>query len=312
VIVAIASGKGGTGKTTLVVNLALCLSGKVQVLDCDVEAPNAHLFLRAEMEAPTEVGIPVPQIDADRCTLCGECSRLCQYNALATLNSGVMVFQELCHGCGGCTLWCPEKAITEVVRPIGVIEEGNSAGISLVQGRLNVGEALVPPLIRQVRSRAHEDGVVLVDAPPGTSCPMLAAVRGTDFVILVTEPTPFGLNDLKLAVEAVRALGIPCGVVVNRADSGDDRVREYCAAEDLEILLEIPDDRRVAEAYARGFPIAEKIPEFRPLFTSLALRIETMMAANMKQPVERGLAYAGYEQLRGSDQHHDEPSCGER
>jgi len=292
VIVAIASGKGGTGKTTLTVNLALCLSGNVQVLDCDVEAPNVHLFLRAEMGASTEVGIPVPQIDVDRCTLCGECSRLCQYNALATLGTGVMVFQELCHGCGGCTLWCPEKAIAEVVRPIGVVEAGRADGICLVQGRLNVGEALVPPLIRQVRAKAWEDGVVLIDAPPGTSCPMLAAVRGTDFVILVTEPTPFGLNDLKLAVEAVRALGIPCGVVVNRADSGDDRVREYCAAEDLEILLEIPDDRRVAETYARGFTTVEKIPELRPLFASLARRIETMMARDTNRPVERGRAHA--------------------
>jgi MinD superfamily P-loop ATPase len=292
VIVAIASGKGGTGKTTLVVNLALCLSGDVQVLDCDVEAPNVDLFLHAEMGAPVEVGIPVPRIDVDRCTLCGECSRFCQYNALATLGTGVMVFQELCHGCGGCTLVCPEEAITEVVRPIGVVEEGGANGISLVQGRLNVGEALVPPLIRQVRARARESGVILIDAPPGTSCPMLAAVRGADLVILVTEPTPFGLNDLKLAVEAVRALGIPCGVVVNRAGSGDDRVREYCADEGLEILLEIPDDRRAAEACARGLTLVDAVSELRPLFASLAARIEAMTAGDVEPPVERGRAHA--------------------
>jgi len=292
VIVAIASGKGGTGKTTLAVNLALSMSGDVQLLDCDVEAPNVHLFLRAEMGAPIELGIPVPRIDVDRCTLCGECSRLCQYNAIATLSTGVLVFPELCHGCGGCTLVCPEEAITEVVRPIGVVEEGNAGGVFLVQGRLNVGEALVPPLIRQVRAMAREDGVVLVDAPPGTSCPMLAAVRGSDYVILVTEPTPFGLNDLELAVEAVRALGIPCGVVINRNGSGDDRVRAYCADEGLEILLEVPDDRRAAEAYARGLTLVEAVPELRPLFVSLAARIEAMTAGDVEPPVERGRDHA--------------------
>jgi len=275
VIVAIASGKGGTGKTTVAVNLALSLSGDVQILDCDVEAPNAHLFLHAE----------------DLCNQCGECSRLCQYNAIAVLGTGVMVFPELCHGCGGCTLVCPEEAISEVMRPIGVVEEGRAGNIHLVQGRLYVGEALVPPLIRDVRARSRDDGVVLIDAPPGTSCSMIAAVRGSDFVVLVTEPTPFGLNDLELAVETVRTLGIPCGVVINRAGSGDDRVHRYCSAEGLEILLEIPDDRRIAEAYARGLTLVDAIPDIRPLFASLAARIGALTPIDPTLETGKGRAH---------------------
>jgi len=292
VIVAIASGKGGTGKTTLAVNLALSLSGDVQLLDCDVEAPNAHLFLKADTEGHEVVGIPVPEVDADLCNQCGECSQLCQYNAIAVLGTGVMVFPELCHGCGGCALVCPEDAIREVMRPIGVIEEARVGRVHLVQGCLNVGEALVPPLIREVRARSSDHGVILIDAPPGTSCSMIAAVRGSDFVVLVTEPTPFGLNDLALAVETVRVLGIPHGVVINRAGSGDDRVLEYCAAEGLEILLEIPDDRRIAEAYARGLTLVDSIPETRPLFASLAARIEAMAPIGSGRRAEKGRARA--------------------
>jgi MinD superfamily P-loop ATPase len=276
VIVAIASGKGGTGKTTLAVNLALSMSGEVQLLDCDVEAPNAHLFLNTQPEGIEESGILVPRVDAESCSMCDECSRICQYNAIASLGTGVLVFPELCHGCGGCALLCPEKAITEIMRPIGVIDESRADGIHLVYGRLNVGEALVPPLIRQVRAKGCDSGMVLIDAPPGTSCSMIAAVRGSNFVVLVTEPTPFGLNDLVLAVETVRALGIPCGVVINRTRSGDGRVREYCADEGLEILLEIPEDRRIAETYARGLPLVEVIPEIRSLFEFLAARIQAM------------------------------------
>jgi MinD superfamily P-loop ATPase len=292
VIVAIASGKGGTGKTTVAVNLALSLSGNVQLLDCDVEAPNVHLFLEAQPEGREAVGIPVPVVDADLCNQCGECSRLCQYNAIAVLGTGVVVFPELCHGCGGCALVCPEDAISEVMRPIGVVEKSRSGSVHLVQGRLYVGEALVPPLIREVREKGRKDGMVLIDAPPGTSCSMIAAVRGSDFVVLVTEPTPFGLNDLALAVETVRTLGIPFGVVINRAGSGDDRVKEYCAAEGLEILLEIPDDRRIAEAYARGLTLVDAIPDIRPLFASLAARIEAVPPITAGYPAEKSLANA--------------------
>ena len=290
-IVAIASGKGGTGKTTVAVNLALSLSGNVQLLDCDVEAPNVHLFLEAQPEGREVVGIPVPVVDADLCNQCGECSRLCQYNAIAVLGTGVVVFPELCHGCGGCALVCPEDAISEVMRPIGVVEESRSGSVHLVQGRLYVGEALVPPLIREVRARSCKEGVVLIDAPPGTSCSMIAAVRGSDFVVLVTEPTPFGLNDLELAVETVRVLGIPCGVVINRAGVGDDRVQEYCAAEGLDVLLEIPDDRRIAEAYARGLTLVDAIPDIRPLFALLAAQIEALPPITAGRPAGKSLAH---------------------
>ena len=289
-IVAIASGKGGTGKTTVAVNLALSLSGEVQLLDCDVEAPNSHLFLETASATREIAGIPVPEIDAALCNQCAECSRVCQYHAIAVLGTGVVVFPELCHGCGGCNLVCPEEAIREVDRPIGVVERSRVGDIELVQGRLNIGEALVPPLIRAVKARMRDRGVVLIDAPPGTSCSMIAAVSGSDFAVLVTEPTPFGLNDLGLAVETVRTLGIPCGVVINRAGSGDERVHDYCAAEGLEILLEIPDERRIAEAYARGRALVESIPEVRPLFLSLAERISSRAAAVSGPQAEGGRA----------------------
>jgi len=291
VIVAIASGKGGTGKTTIAVNLALSLAGDIQLLDCDVEAPNAHLFLDARPDGQEVVGIPVPVVDADLCNQCGECSRLCQYNAIVVLGTGVVVFPELCHGCGGCALVCPEEAISEVMRPIGVVEDGRAGNISLVQGRLSVGEALVPPLIRAVRAKGRDNEIVLIDAPPGTSCSMIAAVRNSDFVVLVTEPTPFGLNDLALAVETVRTLEVPFGVVINRAGSGDEGVQEYCTREGLEVLLEIPDDRRIAEAYARGLKLVDAVPGMRPLFESLAAKIEGLTPITAKPGAGKGLAH---------------------
>jgi len=277
VIVAIASGKGGTGKTTLAVNLAHSLRGPVQLLDCDVEAPNAHLFLRPESVSSEPAGILVPRVDDVRCTLCGDCGELCQYNALAVLKTRVMVFAELCHGCGGCARVCPENAIREEMRPIGVVEQGRSGTIEVVTGRLNVGEALAPPLIRAVKARARQDRQVLVDAPPGTSCSMITAVNGSDLVVLVTEPTPFGLNDLALAVETVRTLELPFGVVINRAGSGDQRVHDYCLAQGIDLLAEIPDDRRVAESYARGRVLVEDLHHTRALFADLARRIEARL-----------------------------------
>lgn len=274
--IAIASGKGGTGKTTVAVNLACVLADNgqtVQYLDCDVEEPNGHIFLKPEITATEAVGIPVPVVDAQKCTGCRKCAEVCQYHAIAVLKKP-LVFAELCHGCGGCALVCPERAIREENRAIGVVETGRAGNVAFVQGRLNVGEPMAPPLIRAVKKKAIADGVAILDAPPGTSCPVVATVRDVDYVLLVTEPTPFGLNDLRLAVEMIRQLGVPHGVVINRADVGDRRVRDYCASEGIALLMELPDDRRVAEAYSRGELAASSLVPWRDRFVELYKRVE--------------------------------------
>lgn len=265
----IASGKGGTGKTTLAVNLALSLATPVQYLDCDVEEPNGHLFLQPIFEKALPVLAKIPFVDEKRCTFCGQCSEICEFHAILPMGETVLVFPELCHACAGCWLVCPENAISPQEREIGQIKRGLSHGIEFIQGTLNIGEAMSPPVIKAVRKYEDRDKTVIIDAPPGTSCPVIAAIEETDFTILVTEPTPFGLHDLKLAVEMVRTLGQPFGVVINRADMGDDRVIQYCAAEKIPILLEINFDRRIAEAYSRGIPLVEIYPEFKQKFREL-------------------------------------------
>jgi len=241
----------------------------VQLLDCDVEAPNAHLFLCPEIEWCEPVGVPVPEVDEEKCTACGECGRVCQYSAIVSLGTKPLVFPELCHGCGGCALVCDAGAITERQREVGVVEEGLADGVAFAGGRLRVGEAMSPPLIRAVKKRARREGLVVVDAPPGTSCPVVEAVRGADFVILVAEPTPFGLNDLAIAVDTMRQLRLPFAVVVNRAGSGHDAVYQYCEDEGIDILAELPDDRRVAEAYSRGELAGNSLPEFGERFHAI-------------------------------------------
>ena len=275
--IAIASGKGGTGKTTVAVNLACMLADRgerVQYLDCDVEAPNGHLFLKPRIEAREPVGIPVLVVDEETCTGCRTCAEVCAYHALAVLKKPV-VFPELCHGYGGCALVCPSGAIREVNRPIGVVETGRSEGVAFVQGRLNVGEPMAPPLIRAVKKNVLADGVAILNAPPGTSCPVVAVVRDADYVLLVTEPTPFGLHDLKLAVAMVRGLGRRHGVVINRATLGYGRVRNFCAAEAIPMVLEIPDDRFAAEVYSRGQIAFRLLPEWHTLLTVLWQRIQS-------------------------------------
>ena len=219
-------------------------------------------------------------MDETKCTGCRQCAEICQYHAIAVLKKA-LVFAELCHGCGGCVLVCPAGAIREQDRPTGVVEIGKSGNVVLVQGRLNVGEPGAPPLIRAVKHKALRDGVAILDAPPGTACSVVTTVRDADYVLLVTEPTPFGLNDLKLAVEMLRQLGLRHGVVINRADSGDQQVSEYCRAEAIPVLLELPDDRRVAEAYARGLLAVEAVPEWRPLFVNLWKRMEDVCQSNV-------------------------------
>ena len=301
--IAIASGKGGTGKTTVAVNLAIALSDDgvpVHYLDCDVEEPNGHIFLKPTIESVENVGIPVPVVDETKCDGCRKCSEICQYHAITVLKKP-LIFPELCHGCGGCALVCPKGAITERERTIGVVEDGRARKVRFTQGRLNVGEAMSPPLIRAVKKTIKTDAISILDAPPGTSCPVVATVRDADFVVLVTEPTPFGLNDLRLAVEMIRQLQLPCGVVINRADAGDRRVHDYCAADDVSVLLEIPDDRKVAEVYSHGQMVIDMLPEWRGLLASLWSRLQAYRHTERQRSVSeiRSVKSDGLHIVRG-------------
>jgi len=275
VIVSIASGKGGTGKTTIATNMALS-AGKCEFLDCDVEEPNAHIFIKPEMLESRPVDRPVPQVDFDKCTYCGKCGEVCQFSAIVVIRQSVVTFPELCHGCGACSGLCPENAITEVGKRLGLLEIGESNGIRFIHGILEVSEAMSPPLIRAVKKEAN-GGLVIRDAPPGTSCPTIEAVNGSDFCILVTEPTPFGLNDLKLAVGMLRTLKIPFGVIVNRSDIGDNAVFDYCRHEEIPILMRVLMDRDLAVAYSNGIPLVEMRPEWKGRFVKLLDDISRMI-----------------------------------
>jgi len=275
--IAVASGKGGTGKTTIATNLALILfeMGKtVQILDCDVEGPNCHIFLNPEIESTIPVTVPMPEVTEEKCTGCGTCAEVCEFSAIAIIKGSVLIFPELCHGCGACKLFCPEDVIIEIPKNVGTVEEGNGSGIRFVHGFLNIGELMSPAVISGVKRAAEEREIVILDSPPGTSCPVIEAVKDADFVLLVTEPTPFGLNDLELAVGMVRALDLPFAVAINRSDIGNEDVKKYCERERIEIVLEIPDDRKIAEAYSRGEMIFHAVPDYRQLFETCWEKIE--------------------------------------
>jgi len=270
--IAIASGKGGTGKTTIATNLAYSIArmGKaVQYLDCDVEEPNGYIFLKPDIEKTQKVTIGVPQVDTELCNGCGKCGELCQYSAIICLKGKAITFDQLCHSCGGCMLICPTGAIEEKQKEIGFIDFGLAENIKCAQGRLRIGDIHTSGLIKQVKNNSIDKGTVIIDAPPGTSCPVIEAVKGADFVLLVTEPTPFGLNDLELAVAMVTELKLPFAVVINRSDSGDNRVHQYCLQEDIKIILELPDDRRIAQAYSVGRMIVDVMPEYENEFAGL-------------------------------------------
>jgi len=276
-LISVASGKGGTGKTTVATNLAYSIGKRAAILDCDVEEPNAHLFLKPAIRETEKVNVQIPKVNMELCTLCRKCAEICRFRAIAVVGKTVLVFPELCHSCGGCFEVCKEGAISEGIRELGEVEKGESGDLGFVKGCLRVGEAMSPPLIKKVRTYENPERINIIDAPPGTSCPVIAAMRGVDFVLMVTEPTPFGLHDLILAVGAVKILGIPHGLVINRSDMGDDKVREYAQAENIPILMEIPFDRRIAECYSRGGLIAEMYPEWRESFQELFQKIQSQV-----------------------------------
>jgi len=270
--IAVASGKGGTGKTSVAVNLALSM-GKVQVLDCDVEEPNVHVLLRPIVGETFPVELLVPKIIEERCDYCGDCAKFCQFNALFVAGETAMVFPELCHSCGGCTIVCPREAIVEEPRQIGKVIKSKAGDIDLVYGEINVGEALAVPIIAAVKDHIDENRTVILDSAPGSACPLVETVHGVDFCLLVTEPTPFGLHDLEVAVEVVQILDIPMGVLVNFAGIGDRGVYDFCEEQGIPIMMEIPFDRKIAELYSRGIPFVEAMPEWRQKFIDLVGQI---------------------------------------
>ncbi len=271
--IAVASGKGGTGKTIIATSLALSIGKDVQFLDCDVEEPNAHIFLKPKILKTEKISVLVPEVDESKCNFCGKCSEICEYNAIVVAKNKVLIFPELCHSCGGCILLCPQKAFAEKEREVGHIDTGKAAGIDFVSGVLNVGEAMPVPMVAAVKKKINPDRSVIIDASPGTSCPVVEAVKGSDYCILVTESTPFGLSDLKLAVEVVKKMKIPCGVIINKYDSSYLKTEEFCKRENIPIFLKIPEDRKIAQAYSRGEPLINAFPEYKSQFEELFERI---------------------------------------
>lgn len=275
--IAIASGKGGTGKTTIATNLAYTLgqmARQVQYIDCDVEEPNGHIFLKPVIENTEPVTVPVPQVDSEKCVNCGKCGELCQYSAIVCLRDSVLTFEQLCHSCGGCKMVCPTGAISEKPKIIGSLEIGRSGKIDFAQGRLEIGDVRTPALIKKLKQKIIGRAVSIIDAPPGTSCPVIEAVRDADFALLVTEPTPFGLNDLKLAVEMLRQLKLPFAVMINRSRPDEKMTNRYCEMENIEVIFELPDDRRIAEEYSVGQMIIQTLGEYKKPFEKLAKTIE--------------------------------------
>jgi len=267
-IISIASGKGGTGKTTVAVNMALSIK-EVQILDCDVEEPNVHILLHPKINETKPVYISTPLVNEEKCDHCGKCSEFCEFNALFVTPEEILFFPELCTSCGGCMLVCPKNAITEKNVKIGVVKKGVTKSMELVYGELNVGKPMAIPVIKDVKKQINNSKTVIVDSPPGASCPVIESVHGSDYCLLVSEPTPFGLHDLKIMVQVLEGLGIPFGVIINRAGIGDKEIYDFCEEKDAPILLEIPFQRKIAELYSRGTPFILEMPEWKKKFQLL-------------------------------------------
>ena len=278
-IISVASGKGGTGKTLVATSLALSLQSEkpVQFLDCDVEEPDAHILLKPSFSHKEVVSIPIPQVDEEKCTYCGKCAEVCAYNAIAVIEKRVLLFPELCHGCGACSYLCPEDAVSEIGKEVGILEIGQSRGIEFIHGKLAIGEAMAVPVIREVKKHINRERLAIIDVSPGTSCPVVEAVKGSDFCLLVTEPTPFGLNDLALAVDMLNKLSIPGGVVINRDGIGDSKVEEYCYQKDIPVLLRIPLDIGIAQLYSRGITLVEGMPQWQEALLRLADKVKEVV-----------------------------------
>jgi MinD superfamily P-loop ATPase len=279
-VLTVTAGKGGTGKTTVATALALSLRDDhpVQFLDCDVEEPDAHILLKPEITEREPVYIKRPQVDEGKCDYCGECARRCEFNAIAVIGKRIIIYDELCHGCGLCHWVCPKDAISEYDVEIGVVERGTVHGFDYLQGALAVGEPLATPIIQQLKERIDSEKVAILDSPPGTGCPVIETMHGSDFVLLVTEPTPFGLHDLRLTVDVAKTLGLRMGVVINRDGVGDRGVEDYCREEGLPILLRIPMDRRIAVAYSNGIPFVLELPEWQERFREMFAKIVELAA----------------------------------
>jgi MinD superfamily P-loop ATPase len=276
--VAIASGKGGTGKTTVSSSLVSVWPTPVTAMDLDVEEPNLHLFLNPEIEGGKKAYLTVPVADESKCNYCRACADLCQFKAISVLGNVLMVFSEMCHGCGGCLAICPEHALSPGQRELGEIVWGSAGKAKFLMGRSRIGEAMSPPLMREVKKELQHwlksrPMDVIIDAPPGVSCPAVNAVMDADVVALVTEPTPFGLYDLQLAHQAFLPLRKPMGIVINRAGMGDNQVYDFCRSKNLPIWLEIPYKRQIATAYSKGRIIATISSELQAMFTTLTNKI---------------------------------------
>jgi MinD superfamily P-loop ATPase len=274
--IAFASGKGGTGKTTLATNMAASIAANakhVTYADCDVEEPNGHIFVSPDVTEKIDVEVGSPLIDKEKCNLCGVCADVCKFNAIAILGPEPLVFPSLCHSCGACIELCPEKAIAEIPRAIGKIKKGVFRQLNFLSGELNVGEAMAPPVTKALKKHITDDEVIIIDVPPGTSCPVIEAINHSDFVVLVTEPTPFGLNDLELAYEMLMKLNLPFGVVINRSNIGDDQVEKFCHDKKIEILAQLPFSKDIAIAYSNGKLIADSNSNFDDEMQKLFQRI---------------------------------------